>query len=109
MMSNFDAVYSAAIQCFRSDYTSVFERAVRDAFSAEWWRVQQEFASAAVCAQEPHVLMRPRLFIDGDKWCALYGKDLQNGVAGFGDSPAEATADFSAAWYKKLPTSEAKP
>lgn len=108
-MSNFDAVYGAAIQCFRGDYSSIFERAVSEAFSSEWWRVQQEFANAAVSAQEPHVLMRPRVFVDGDKWCALYGDNLQDGVAGFGESPAEAAANFSAAWYKKLPSREAKP
>lgn len=40
------------------------------------------------------ILMRPKLFIDGDQWCALYGADLQEGVAGFGDSPGRALADF---------------
>ena len=99
-MSNFDAVYSAAIQSLRGDYLGVFENAVREAFSVEWWRVQHEFASAAVAAQEPHVLMRPKVYMDGDKWCALYGENLQNGVAGFGDSPAKAMADFDANWHK---------
>lgn len=27
---------------------------------------------------------------DGNQWCALFGEDLQVGVAGFGDSPHEA-------------------
>jgi hypothetical protein len=45
---------------------------------------------------------KPRLFIDGDKWCALYGENLQDGVAGFGDSPAEAYNDFDINWGKKL-------
>ena len=27
---------------------------------------------------------------DGDQWCALYGENLQEGVAGFGRTPAEA-------------------
>jgi hypothetical protein len=31
-----------------------------------------------------------RVFMDGDKWCALLGDDLQSGLAGFGDTPAEA-------------------
>lgn len=50
----------------------------------------------------PSYLYRPKLSIDGNKWCALYGEDLQHGVAGFGDSPAEAYADFDKAWYRKL-------
>lgn len=27
---------------------------------------------------------------DGNQWCALLGPDLQEGVAGFGDTPKEA-------------------
>ncbi|NKF57516.1 hypothetical protein GO299_04707 [Ralstonia solanacearum] len=50
----------------------------------------------------PAVLYRPGLCIDGNQWCALYGEDLQSGVAGFGDSPAEAMADFDANWNAKL-------
>lgn len=46
----------------------------------------------------PHVLFRPRLSIDGNQWCALYGDNLQDGVAGFGDSPEAAMADFDKAW-----------
>lgn len=46
----------------------------------------------------PSVLYRPRLSRDGNAWCALYGEDLQLGVAGFGKSPAEAMAAFDAAW-----------
>lgn len=53
-------------------------------------------------AGEPSVLYRPRLFIDGNQWCALYGENLQDGVAGFGDSPAEAMLEFDRNWNKKL-------
>jgi hypothetical protein len=49
--------------------------------------------------QLPHVLMRPAVFPDGNKWCALYGDNLQEGVAGFGDTPAEATDDFNRNWF----------
>lgn len=33
-------------------------------------------------------------FKDGDKWCALYGEDLQAGIAGFGNTPFLAMADL---------------
>jgi hypothetical protein len=36
---------------------------------------------------------------DGNKWCVLYGENLQDGVAGFGDSPDLASRDFDRAWY----------
>jgi len=28
--------------------------------------------------------------LDGDKWCALVGENLQEGVAGFADTPTNA-------------------
>lgn len=46
----------------------------------------------------PHVLYKPSLFPDGDKWCALFGDNLQVGVSGFGDTPAAAMAAFDHAW-----------
>jgi hypothetical protein len=51
----------------------------------------------------PSVLYRPALKIDGSKWCALYGDNLQDGVAGFGDSPGAAFADFDVMFYKAIP------
>jgi hypothetical protein len=47
-------------------------------------------------------MLKPRLSIDGNQWCALYGDNLQDGVAGFGDSPDDAYADFDRNWYAKL-------
>jgi hypothetical protein len=35
-----------------------------------------------------------RLFPDGDQWCALFGDNLQDGYAGFGETPEEAIADL---------------
>jgi len=51
---------------------------------------------------DPSAIYRPRLSIDGNQWCALYGENLQDGVAGFGDSPAQAMADFDRNWNAKL-------
>ncbi len=61
-----------------------------------------ELKRAAEIAVEPFTTYKPKIFIDGDKWCALYGEDLQNGVSGFGDSPNEAVCDFNKNWYAKL-------
>lgn len=64
--------------------------------------VRNDFQCVAYEMQRPSVLYRPSVSIDGNKWCALYGENLQAGVAGFGDSPALAMADFDANWVKKL-------
>jgi hypothetical protein len=58
---------------------------------------------AAYGMMRPSVVWRPRIFIDGNAWCALYGENLQDGVAGFGDSPADAMYAFDKAWCAKLP------
>lgn len=65
-------------------------------------RINEAISIITTALTEPHVTMRPRLFIDGNKWCALYGENLQDGVAGFGDSPSLACDDFNANWWKRL-------
>ncbi len=50
----------------------------------------------------PSFIHKPTLGIDGNKWCALYGPNLMEGITGFGDSPDEAYRDFDKNWYEKL-------
>ena len=64
--------------------------------------VQQCIVSVAENMERPSALFRPALILDGDKWCALYGTNLQDGVAGFGNSPSLAMADFDARWKALL-------
>ncbi|AIC95398.1 hypothetical protein [Shouchella lehensis] len=47
-------------------------------------------------------ILKPKLTIDGNQWCALYGDSLADGVVGFGDTPDEAYANFDKNWYQKL-------
>lgn len=63
---------------------------------------QQVMVFASRLAQ-PSTVYRPRVFIDGDQWCALYGENIQDGVCGFGPSPAEAMAAFDREWWVRLP------
>ncbi len=67
--------------------------------------------NAAVMAQQaeeqrmrPSVLFRPKVFVDGSGdylWCALYGDNIQDGVAGFGSTPNMAMLDFDANWTQQ--------
>jgi hypothetical protein len=66
------------------------------------WELLQAKCQTEELRQAPHVLMRPRLSIDGNMWCALYGENVQDGVAGFGGSPEEACADFDSRWRTAL-------
>lgn len=46
----------------------------------------------------PSVIYSPKVFKDGDMFCALYGANLMEGVAGFGKTPREACAEFDRVW-----------
>lgn len=45
-------------------------------------------------------MLKPSVSIDGNKWCVLYGDNLQDGVAGFGDTPYDAMLEFNKAWHR---------
>lgn len=51
----------------------------------------------------PSVLyqMRIRISKDGNQWCMLLGDNLQEGIAGFGDTVAQARDAFDAAFEKE--------
>ncbi len=51
----------------------------------------------------PSTRYRPALTLDGVSWCALYGENLQEGVAGFGNSPEKAMEDFDRVWIEARP------
>jgi hypothetical protein len=50
-------------------------------------------------SERPSYWLRPRLERIGQKWRALYGENPQDGVAGFGNTPDEAFADFDEKWF----------
>jgi hypothetical protein len=67
-------------------------------YSNEIYEIKTAIHDAVDRLTAPHVLYKPAISLDGDKWCALLGDNLQIGVAGFGDTPAEAMAEFDKAW-----------
>ncbi len=46
----------------------------------------------------PHLIYGAVLSKDGNQWCWLYGDNLQDGIAGFGDTPEQAGVNFDRAW-----------
>ena len=108
MSDNYQAIYDAVRSRLSGcDIGSAIENAVRNENLGHYVMMAGEAIRIAVSEYErPSVLFRPALSVDGDKWCALYGLDLQSGTAGFGDSPAAAMLDFDAGWYKKLPVQD---
>lgn len=64
---------------------------------------EQALHNAAIESSEMVLIamLNPRIFIDGNQWCVLYGENPQDGVCGFGDSPRLAVYAFNKAWDKK--------
>lgn len=60
--------------------------------------IKISWQEAAWEQQRPSVVFKPKLSRDGDMWCALFGENLQEGVAGFGPRPADAMWAFDTAW-----------
>jgi hypothetical protein len=58
--------------------------------------------------RRPFVVLRPKIFPDGNQWCALYGDNLQEGVCGFGDTPELAAQAFDNAWLHENIRPEAR-
>ena len=52
----------------------------------------------AIFLARPSVMFGLVPIPDGNQWSVLYGENLMEGVAGFGDTPDEAMADFDKNW-----------
>lgn len=61
----------------------------------QYWDRMMDVADEGL---RPSTLYKPALSMDGNQWCALFGPNLMEGVAGFGDTPAEAFKDFDNNW-----------
>lgn len=58
---------------------------------------------AALRRESWAVIYRLIPYKDGDKWCVLLGANLQEGIAGFGETPEEAIIDFEKAMQRRQP------
>lgn len=99
-MQEYQAIYDAVrSRIGNADIGGAVQSAVRDMNLGHCALMAQAALQEACAAQmRPSVLYRPTLTQDGDQWCALYGANLQDGVAGFGASPALAMYDFDRSW-----------
>ena len=103
MSDAYQATYDAVRNAFAGTGAAVMNAATRGFdFSYTQSRIEEMFRVVAGEHERPSVLMRPVLSMDGNKWCALYGANLMEGVAGFGDSPAKAMWDFDGKWGTAL-------
>jgi hypothetical protein len=64
----------------------------------------QSQMNALIEAEEMNLvsILKPKIFICGNQWCVLYGENLQDGIAGFGETPRKAVYDFNKSWDKPV-------
>ena len=58
-----------------------------------------QFEQTQNAMQYPHVLMKPKVYWDGNHWCCQLGDDI-TGIVGLGNTPAKACAAFDAVWWE---------
>jgi len=102
MSGNYQAVYDAVRSRFNGcDTSQAVESAISNAFSNMYVIpevVRSCISEVAIEMMRPFYLLKPKVFPDGDQWCALYGENLQEGVAAFGETPAKASTQFDIEW-----------
>jgi hypothetical protein len=104
MSDSYQAIYDAVrSRISGGNVGQIVADACREAFDISHMRaiLQEQFCATAMEMARPAVLFKPTLLRDGDKWCALLGENLQEGIAGFGDTVAEAMTNFDQAFYKE--------
>lgn len=69
------------------------QNAIAEETQKNYWQTKQDLALIES--------LKPSITKDGDKWCVLYGANLQEGIAGFGDTPYQAILNFNSVMYKK--------
>lgn len=64
----------------------------------------QSEMNALIEAEEMNLIriLKPKIFIDGNQWCVLYGNNIQDGICGFGETPRKAVYDFNKAWDRGI-------
>lgn len=106
-MSDYQAIYDAVRSRIRNgDIGQSVSDAIREANVAYYAQVvadniSYEAAKVAQAHAAPSAVYRPSLRKDGNQWCAIYGENVQEGVCGFGDTPAAAMAAFDKAWSEQ--------
>jgi hypothetical protein len=72
------------LECFLDELSRTFGNEIRE-IGYEYTR--------------PSFMYRIIPYKDGEQWCALLGQNVQDGIVGFGDTPARALRSFDDAYY----------
>lgn len=66
-------------------------------------RMEDIALNTLIESRDAHKIFVPKVYLDGNMWCALYGENLQEGIAGFGDTPMKAIMAYDREWMERKP------
>lgn len=103
-MDSYQAIYDAArSKIGGADVGDAIESAIREVGIGHYFQMALSgLQEAGGEMSRPSAVYRPSLYVDGNKWCALYGENIQDGVCGFGDSPDKAMREFDDNWNRRI-------
>ena len=103
-MSDYQAIYDAVrSRIANGDVGQAVEQVLRE-LNLSWHaeRIEARIMDAVAEYDRPSTVYKPKLMVDGNQWMALFGDNIQEGVCGWGNSPAEAYVDFDREWNDAL-------
>jgi len=103
-MDSYQPIYDAVrSKLSNGDIGAAVETVMRDNnFTHYAEQTSAAYQQAAAEQMRPCVLFKPKISIDGNQWCALYGDNVQDGICGFGKSPADAMHDFDREFHTNI-------
>lgn len=69
---------------------------------SENWEIKKLYDMLGQHLTAPSVIYKPNISIDGNEYCVLYGKNLHDGIAGFGKTAELAMIDFDKNWNEEI-------
>lgn len=76
--------------------------------SNDMYIIRTAICEAAALQSRPSVVFRPKVSLDGNMYCLLFGENLMEGVAGFGETMEAAARDFDKNWEHQKASTPAR-
>ena len=61
--------------------------------------MQERFHGYLSDLSRPSIVMKPKIYQDGDSFCCLFGENIQQGIVGWGETPEKAMGEFDRIWW----------
>lgn len=83
-----------------NDQTAIYLNANLEEMNRRLGAIDMILCDISGSINDFHKTFVPTLSKDGDQWCALYGNNIQDGIVGWGHTPAQALSSFNSEFFK---------